>query len=224
MSMSRLGLLCLTGVWLATTIDQAYACGQGKLLLEDKFAKPSPVWGLRVDDKIDKFGPSGYQVTLTGDQQRDLLNQSGYFDNYEVCLTVSAPPQCSKTDTCEAKPLVGLTFWGVDTSSKYSLDISPTFATYSISREQNNKWLRPIPWTNLPDDAMKPQFKGPIELSVQVKGSSLVASINGVKVTDFDGMPPNGGSLVGFSIWTSESDTSPSTFNVTDFQVRELPQ
>ena len=31
---------------------------------------------------------------------------------------------------------------------------------------------------------MKPQFKGPIELSVQVKGSSLVASINGVKVTE----------------------------------------
>ena len=49
-----------------------------------------------------------------------------------------------------------------------------------------------------------------------------IVPINDIKVTEFKGIPPKGGGLVGLDFGSSEGDSGPTTFTFTNFQVRAL--
>jgi hypothetical protein len=54
-------------------------------------------------------------------------------------------------------------------------------------------------------------------------GKQATFWVNGEKMLEMKGMPPNGGGKVGLDLGTSNKDTEPSKLTFANFQVRELP-
>jgi hypothetical protein len=60
------------------------------------------------------------------------------------------------------------------------------------------------------------------ELSVAVRGNHAVFSINNQKVVEFDGQAPDGGSEIGFYLYTPKADQVPTVFGIRNLEVRAL--
>lgn len=119
------------------------------------------------------------------------------------------------TETPEkAGTYVAVDMGGVDAKNIYEVDILPTSGNYSVYRFQNNKLLKPVPLRK--HDSINAGTKVTNELSVVVKGSKGSITINGKKVGDFTGKPPEGGSLVGVNFGTYDDDGGPLTITVVD--------
>jgi hypothetical protein len=190
------------------------ACGSGELLFEEKFATLDPAWGFSETDESRTNGADGLTYKLKPNDSRFLLNQASLYDDYEVCVTFT-------TETPEkAGTYVAVDIWGVDAKNVYEVDILPASGNYSVYRFQNNKLLKPVPLRK--HDSINVGTKVTNELSVVVKGSKGSITINGKKVGDFTGKPPEGGSLVGVNFGTYDDDGGPSTITVSDFQVRKV--
>ena len=87
-------------------------------------------------------------------------------------------------------------------------------------RYQHGKALKPIAPTH--DDLIFMGSSATNELSVTVNDNKATIAINGKKIVDFTGQPPDGGSLIGLSFGTLKSDPGPSTVTVKSIQVREV--
>ena len=86
-------------------------------------------------------------------------------------------------------------------------------------RVQRGKWLNPIAWTPTPGVT---KGSGALnEVSVKVLGNKGTLTANNQKISDFNGMPPDNGSLIGFELDTGTNDKAPSTLTIRDIQVRE---
>ena len=117
-------------------------------------------------------------------------------------------------------PYFGVVFWGVDDKNYYSLDLAPNTQTYSVWRLQKNRALKPIPWT---ENKGIVKDSGQVnEISVLIKGKHAVVSINGQKVDELDGVPPDGGSVIGFEFGAAKADKGPSTMTLKSIEVREV--
>ena len=206
--------LCLAAAGLLMAMSGAMACGSGKLLFEEKFASLDPGWGFSENDESRTNGPNGLTYKLKPNDSRFLLSQASLYDDYEVCatFTTEAPEN--------AGTYVAVDVWGVDSKNVYEVDVLPTNGSYSVYRFQNNKMLKPVPLRK--HDSINVGTKATNEISVVVKGNKGSITINGKKVGDFTGQPPEGGSLVGVNFGTLQDDTGPSTITVTNFQVREV--
>lgn len=214
-------IVVLAGTMLAPTLG--VACEGGKVLLEDKFTKLSPAWGFSLDPKTEKVDAGGYTVDFPPNNYRRGLNQAGYFDNnYVACATFVMNFVCSDPAKCENQGYLGLVVLGADSKNFYTFDLSPPFGTYSVFRVQNDKWLTPVPWTAIPDTKFKPGDK--IELQATVQGGNMKFKVNGKDVVEFDGIAPDGGSLVGFELASMQADTKNTQFSLSNFTVKELPK
>jgi hypothetical protein len=193
----------------------AFACSNGKLLFEDKFQTLDLAWGIAPLDSSHSVGADGLVYNLAPSTNFVFLSQTSYYDNYEVCAQFSTKfPE-------KANVYVGLAFWGSDNSNVYELDVFPGNGNYAVFRAQGNKYLKPVPFTV--DPAVVKDQNGINELSTTVNGNHAVVSINGKKVAEFNGIAPDGGSLVGLNIGADKGDTGPSVVTIKDFQVRALP-
>lgn len=207
--------LFLPIAFLFSGIGLAMACGNGKLIFEDKFETLDPAWGFDQSNPKRSNGPQGLTYKYDPGDNLILLNQAGLYDNYEVCgvFTTDLP--------ANSDAWVAVDFWANDSDNAYEADIYPAAGTYGVYRYERGKALKPISPTGA--DAVK---KGTAsvnnEISVSVNGNKATIAINGKKVTDFTGQPPEGGSLFGFALGTLKSDTGPSIFNVKSIQLREL--
>jgi hypothetical protein len=208
-------------VLLGASYSFAANCGTGKILLQDSFATLSPVWGITPGPDV-KPGPNGLKVSIKENSNILGLNQSGLFDDYEVCLTVKATSKCTDPDKCEASPYFGVVFWGVDRKNVYSCDVTPAYGTYSIWRLQNNKFVNPVPWTDVDKKAVAKMTQDFVDISVAVKGNHLTCKVNGVVTAEIDGLPPDGGSLFGFEVGTPSSNTEGSDLVFKKIELREL--
>jgi len=97
----------------------AAACGNGKLIFEDKFATLDPSWGFGEDDPSRTNGPDGLVYKLDPNLSFNRLNQSELYDDYEVCA-VYATKVPGNADT-----YVGVYFLGSDYDNFYQADIFP---------------------------------------------------------------------------------------------------
>ena len=79
---------------------------------------------------------------------------------------------------------------------------------------------KPISVTPQVDDPsiMKP---GANEVSVSLKGNKGTFSVNGKKIGDFTGEPPEGGSVAGFALYSGKTNTAPTTFALKSIELRE---
>lgn len=211
LSISRLGVLA---AGLLVCMSEAMACGSGKLILEEKFESLDPAWGFSDKDDTRKNGPDGLTYTLQPGDNIFLLNQASLYNDYEVCavFTTEAP--------AEAGTYVAVDVWGTDADNVYEVDILPISGSYSVYRFQNKKMLKPVPLRS--HESIAKGASATNELSVAVKGNKGSITINGKKVADFTGQPPEGGSLFGVNFGTLKQDSGPSTVTVKSVQLREL--
>jgi hypothetical protein len=83
----RLSLL-LVGFLIASVVGAA-ACGNGKLILEDKFATLDPAWDFKnsapTDTRTRTNGPGGLTYQLDEEALVWPLNTAAKHENYEVC-------------------------------------------------------------------------------------------------------------------------------------------
>ena len=83
----RLSLL-LVG-FLIASVEGAAACGNGKLMLEDKFATLDPAWDFKnsapTDTRTRTNGPGGLTYQLDEEALVWPLNTAAKHENYEVC-------------------------------------------------------------------------------------------------------------------------------------------
>jgi hypothetical protein len=196
-------------------------CGTGKVLLQDDFATLSPVWNIAKGDDI-KNGPKGMEATVAKGKSIYGLNQSGLFNDYEVCLTAKAAVKCTKKDSCEASGFFGVLFWGADNKNYYSCDAAPAYATSAVFRLQNNKFITPVGWAEVPNGGLPKLTQDFVTVSATVKGNHLTCKVNGVVTAEIDGFPPEGGSLFGFEVGSQSSDTENSQFTVKHVELREV--
>jgi hypothetical protein len=202
------GALGLAVAWSAS----AFACGSGKILFEDKFANLDPSWGITLGDGWSVG--QGLKMTMKPGDYNTYLNQTSLYDNYEVCLTVSA--QLTGDDSVDPYVI----FWGTDSDNFYEAGVSPHYGKYSVWRKQHDKWLSPVNWTVTP--AVKKNAGDANEISVTVNGNHAVININGQKVIEFNGQAPDGGSQIGIDANYDKGNKNPCVLTVTDFQVRAV--
>ncbi len=196
--------------------DEAHGCGSGPLLYEDTMAAADAVWGrgMLENDPPRTFGPNGVTFTIEAKEWVTLINQASLYEDVEICVsTASKIPQ-------EGEAWASLAFWGTDTKNVYSFTVFPANGTFAVYRMQRGKLLTPMPWTK--HEAIKRTPGAINELSAVLNGNVATLSINGVKVSDFNGFPPKGGSMVGIDFGSNEQLSSPATVSFTKFQVREL--
>ena len=212
-SMLMAAAFALGGFFSAGT--SAIACGNGKLILEDKFETLSPTWSFALKDESRSNGPDGLVYKLNpGDGSFQLSNGSDLYDNYEVCAVFNTNiPENSKAD-------VGVVFWQNDSDNKYTFDLYPFDGVYELDRRKNSKWITPVGKT--PSDAIQKGTNVTNEISVAVKDNKATFAINGKNVTDFTGAPPQGGSAFGFDMGVNDKDSGPSTLTLKSIQLREI--
>jgi hypothetical protein len=207
---SSLSLLLL----IPLSIEPAVACGNGNLILEDKFQTLEPAWNF--DDNVPERtnGPDGLTYKMPPQYDIDRINQAGLYENYEVCATfeTEAPK--------DAATVVGVDFWASDLNNAYELDMAPALGTFAVFRIQKGKLLRPVPYKE--NAAVQTGTKTTNEVSVIVDGKKATITINGKKAIDFTGQPPEEGSLIGFNLATGKDDKGSSTVTLKSIQLREL--
>lgn len=209
-----IGSLLMT-IALVLGPGNAAACGNGKLILEDRFETLEPAWGFAKENRDRSNGPDGVVYKLDPGGWTFVLNQSGFYDEYEVCAVFA-----TRLPTDDADAYVGVAFWANDRDNFYEADVYPAWGTYKIIRSQNGKYLEPVAITS--NDAIRKGTDVTNEISVAVKGNKATLTINGRKILDFTGRPPEGGSLFGFGMSTRKTDKGPSTLRVRSIQLREL--
>ncbi len=200
---------------LVAAAGSAAACGNGKLILEDKFETLDPAWGFSKDDPDRSNGPNGLVYTLKPNDGVFLMNQSELLDNYEVCAVFTTKIPADKADA-----YIAVVFWAADRDNYYALTVYPGWGSYKVFRIQKGKYLEPVAVN--PDDAAHRGIDVTNELDVVVKGTKATLSLNGRKVREFVGRPPEGGSLYGVNFYAHENDKAPTTFTVRSVQVREI--
>jgi len=204
--------LLLVGMLIAS-VGSAAACGNGKLILEDKFETLDPSWHFSQQDKRRTNGPDGLTYRLDPGDAIALLNQSGSYQNYEVCAVfiTSIPANLGG--------FVNVRFWSVDEDHYYWGNVFPGRGVYLITRKQNGKTI--FPATGAASFIAK-GANATNEVSVSVNGNKGTFSVNGQKLTDFTGQPPEGGSLFGFIMFADKENPGPSDFTLKSIQLREI--
>jgi hypothetical protein len=200
---------------VAATSNAQTVCGTGKILFKDEFATLDPSWSFVGPAPNGSSGPNRLSYTLPpADDAIVAFNQSSLYDDYKVCGRFSIEPISEKMKG-ELKP--GLAFWGLDKDNYYTLLINPAWGSFVVLRRQNARLLYPVGWTDTP--ALKRGSGAMNDLSVAVKSSHATIMINGQKVIEFDGRPPEGGSLVGFEFDTNKEAPGPMTVTLKGFEV-----
>ena len=204
------GILLLGG-------QNALACGNGKLLFQDKFQTVDPRWGFAAIDPTRSVGADGLSYSSPGLQMYSVnqINQASLYDDYEVCAHITMKYSDEKSNA-----FAFVTFWADDSFNKYAFSSSSMDGTYSVSRTQKSKLLTQIPWGE-PTPAINKGSGVVNELSVAVRGNHAVFSINNQKVDEFDGQAPDGGSKIGFGMQVPMGE-GPVVFGVKDLEVRAL--
>ena len=210
--MRRTLLSALLPVCLLCSTAGALACGDGDVLFEDKLQTPDPSWNLDGNNPNRTTGPNGATWTVQPDTSVSPLNQSSFYEDFEVCVTGSM------AEPSKSGGWVGVAFWGTDTSNVYIADVFPRDGSFGIFRLQNNKLLKPVSVRK--NDAIKTEANAQNEISVVGKGNHAILTINGKKVIEFNGIPPQGGGLVGIDFGAPKDDAGDSKVTFTNFQVR----
>jgi hypothetical protein len=192
--------------------DYAIACGNGKLILEDKFETLDPAWGLMEQDPTRSIGTEGLVYIIQPGNVLHVLNQSGIYDNYEVCAVFATKVPA------DGNAYVGVNFWGSNDDNLYGAEIFPAVGTFDVYRIENKKFLTPVPAKS--DPAISKGTDVTNEISVTVNGNKGALAINDKKVVEFTGVPPEGGSQFGF--WVGGDKTSLSTLILKSIQLREI--
>jgi len=191
---------------------EAAACGSGKLIREDTFKTLDPAWA--IEQKYTKLtaGPDGLTIGVPAGKNVGALYQSGLYRSFELCIrAVTEKPDPNADD------LLALRFWTPDGNDEYWAVTWTGRGWFVVNQYVGG--AKPKAITPQIKDTLPLHGDGVNEFSVSVNGNRGVFSLNGQKLTDFTGQPPDGGSIFGFLISADENHAS--TFVLKDLQLRE---
>jgi hypothetical protein len=112
------------------------------------------------------------------------------YQNATICAHLKSPPQV--TDPRGA--VAGVIFWGANNDNYYVAEIVPE-GSYAIYRRLARNWIPVVALTK--DEHLKTGVGAENEISVQVVDNFGALFVNGVKIREFRGQPPDGGAAVG---------------------------
>jgi hypothetical protein len=212
--MTRCSLpLLLVGILIAS-VEGAAACGNGKLIFEDKFETLGPSW--KVEQKYRKLttGTGGLTITVAPGKDVGALNRSGVYKNFEVCAAFVTKSIKGADD------LFAIRFWTPDGNDEYWAVTWTGKGWFVVNRYENDE---PKAITSQIENSSLLNDPGETnEVSIRVDDNKGTFSVNGKKVTDFTGQPPENGSLFGFLVSEDKGNPGPSTFTLKSIQLREV--
>jgi hypothetical protein len=169
-----------------------FAACKGTPTFEDTFQSLDPSWGVSASDAVVSIGDGKLIISPTPGYVRTVLSQSDYYGDGSICVLATIS-EASKIDGVQAL----VAFWAVDTSNVYLLNIGSDGKQgfFKVDRLSNNRWLTPIGWQA--DPIIKFQLGETNEVELQMAGRRATVVINGKKLGQLNGSPPDGGGLIG---------------------------
>lgn len=209
---ARCAWLALPLGFLIAGVGSVSACGTGRLVLEDKFNTLDPAWSVEHNYTKLTAGPDGLTIVVPAGKDVGALNQFGAYKNFELCIWFVA----EKADPA-ADDLFAVRFWTPDGNDEYWAVTWTGKSQFVVNRYVNAK---PTAITSQINNSSLLHSGVVNEVSVSVNGNMGAFSINGQRVADFTGQPPDNGSVFGFLV--SANKSNPSTFVLKDMQLREV--
>jgi hypothetical protein len=192
---------------LAMTVALVFLAVTGglavKVLFEDQFASLDPAWGvsgarLHVDNG---------KLIINGEPHivYNYLNQTGVLpNNMEASFTMSF------TKAEEPTFGSGLLFWARDCGAWYCLLINPN-GWYAVQRYEDGRFIMPVSWRE--SDVIAKGEGRVNQVKVVTEGNRATIFINGEKVNSFTGLPPKGGTLIGFRVASGPDGSNAVAFS-----------
>lgn len=157
-------------------------------LLDDNFKTADPGWGQA--DNIAAFTADGLVLTPPVGGSAWRWNTGYSMARADLCVQVMNPtrlPSPANEDTVGA---VGVWFWGADSQNFYTATISLD-GTIAITRLVRGSWKTVI--APVPSTTVKTAPGAVNEIEVVTNGNNAGFYVNGSKIEDFQGQPPQGG-------------------------------
>jgi TIR domain len=174
------------------------ACKMGPTAaLADDFKTADTTW-VGVPGEIATLADGQLRIKAAVNSSWRTAYWSLMFKDITMCVNVVSPTNIKGADDTSG----GVTFWGTDFDNYYSVSIFPD-GSYTIDRRVRGSIVKVAPKA-----AHASIKKGPAaenRVKIAISGSTGTLTINDVKVQDFRGQPPAGGSLIGL-FGESETD------------------
>jgi hypothetical protein len=173
----------------------AQACGNGKVIYEDKFETLDPSWG-KASDRLS-VDQGALVIKAEPGQGRWALSQSDVYADAAICVdaTVMNVPDPNSGFTA-------IVFWYQDDSNYYEFGYWPA-GDIRVNRVIKGKTLYPFPDTDIP--ALKKDAGQTNTLEVQTVGNKATLFVDGTQVGEFNGKAPEGGGLVGLETYSPKT-------------------
>lgn len=191
----------------------ARACGDGKLLFEDKFAALDSVWKFDGSYEGAKPGAGGLVAEIPAGSTVSAINTAASYKSFELCAVFTSK---GSKDTGNH---FGLRFWTPDGDKEYWA-VSFTERGRFVVNHYHDKKTDSI--TALTEDPSLLKAGAPNEVSVRIDGTKGAFFVNGRKVSSFTGEMPDSGSVIGFVMYSDKKGTQPTDFNLKSIQLRAL--
>jgi hypothetical protein len=184
----------------------------GTVILQNQFAAANSNWDTTATASAKSVLQNGQYVTtfLAPNVARTVLYQGDVYGDVNLCVTISTPATDKPLDQ-----VAGLTFWAVDYTSYYSLQVNPNNGQWQVARLAGGRWLTPSPYQAAA--AIKTGAGASNAVQVQMRGTTATIIINGTQVGTVSGTPPTGGGLVG--LFAQPSSTVADTWQFSDFSL-----
>jgi len=180
------------GALLATG---AQACGNGKVIFEDKFETLDPGWG-KASDRLS-VDNGALVIKAEAGTGRWAVSQSDYYQDVAICVdatVVNVPDQNSG--------FTAIVFWYQDNSNYYEFGYWPA-GDIRVNRVSKGRTLFPVRETDVPD--LKKGAGQTNSLEVQAVANKATLFVNGTKIAEFNGKPPEGGGLIGLDTYSPKT-------------------
>jgi hypothetical protein len=196
-SVIAIALLAVIGAGTA-----AGACEGSKVLFEDSFAELQPTWDVSPD--VGKVEDGQLVITSKADWTVWVPSTASVYDDIDMCADVTTVAAIDPSTN-----YVGLVFWYQDDDNFYTVEISAA-GTASMWRKQRGKWLEQFSWTK--EAAVRGGDGTTNQLRVVTKGNDASFYVNGDKVAEIKGQPPQNGQQIGLIAYSPKKGVATYAF------------
>lgn len=191
-------------------LTPAHAACTGRPTFEDTFQTFDSSWGQA--DASASVSDGKFVVSPRPGYVRIVLSQSDFYGDGSICVQ-AAISEASSIDGVQAL----VAFWAVNNSNTYLLTLGSDGKQgfFKVDRLSNNRWLTPMNWQT--DPVIKYQLGEVNAVELQMAGRTATIIINGKKLGQLNGSPPDGGGLIGIGASASAGVTAKVSFQKFQF-------
>jgi hypothetical protein len=171
----------------------AQACqGAGPPTLVEDFKNPDIGWG--KPDTVGSYSQEGLVMRPPVNGSAWRWNRNFTMARADFCVQAVNPPALPSPANAETIGDAGLWFWGTDAQNFFTATISLD-GTAAVDRLVNGTWQPIVP--PRPSPAIKTAAGATNEIELVTSGNSATFFVNGSRIADFQGQPPQGGGAPG---------------------------